>query len=423
MTIEDRSQERIDQDELRNLLRELSQLLMSWSWEGVVGYEEIVSGVARTYGYEDVTVAMDAQMAIIELAGEVSVVKTELPGVPPLAYTQELKCLLADIFDRKLSVEDARAAIRDLADKKPPRSNFVVWLGAITLAVGLAIECVGTWEGIFFGAVTATLTGLCFVLASQNEGFAKIGPLVGTFASGAVVMIAYNFGWTMASPGLLLIPATFVFIPGDSISVQAYELAEGRWSAGVQRFFYSLMVLVLMVIGGFFATVVTGTPVAELFPGEPADLFPWWATYIGRAIILAGIMLAFHMTMQQFWRALAVLWAVTVVGQVTAGLWGSFAGTLMATTFGMALSLCIARHARSIPTFVLMVPVVFALSPGTHGLRQLETWVSGQQINGVNDLWTLGGVLLSIGIGMVLGRVIAGRWHWMANWPKLAGQN
>jgi len=39
--------QKADADEVRALLRELSQQLLAWSWEGVVGYEEMVERVGR----------------------------------------------------------------------------------------------------------------------------------------------------------------------------------------------------------------------------------------------------------------------------------------------------------------------------------------------------------------------------------------
>ncbi|MGB5168171.1 MAG: hypothetical protein WBP49_07185, partial [Acidimicrobiia bacterium] len=103
------------------LLRELSQQLLAWSWEGVVGYEEMVERVGRIYGYEDTTVAMEAQLAMIKLEPdeELTFVKGGIPGFPPMAYTQTLKDLLADIYEDKLSVSDARKALKTLHDKEP----------------------------------------------------------------------------------------------------------------------------------------------------------------------------------------------------------------------------------------------------------------------------------------------------------------
>jgi uncharacterized membrane protein YjjB (DUF3815 family) len=312
-------------------------------------------------------------------------------------------------------VSAARQALENLHDKEPPYSPFLVWLGVVVVSVGFAVDIVGTWEGLLWAGITGVATGLVFLAADRVAGFNKVAQLVATLASGVIVMIAFKFGWTAAAPGLLLISSTFVFIPGDSISTQAYELAEGRWSAGVDRLFYSIIMLVLMVTGTFLAAAFTGTAVDELFPSGPHESFAWWAAYPGRFVFLIGILLAFQMSKKQFLPALVTLWIVTGVAQVSSLAYGELAGTFIATTVGMILALWQARKPRSIPSFVLMIPIVFALSPGSHGLRQLETWVSGETITGITDLKTLAATLLAIAMGMVVGHAIAHRWRWNAN--------
>lgn len=404
-------------DDVRALLRELSQQLLAWSWEGVVGYEEMVERVGRTYGYEDTTVAMEAQLAMIKLEPdeEMTFVKGGIPGFPPMAYTQTLKDLLADIYSGKLSVAEARKSLKALHDKEPPYPPILNWLGVVIVSIGFAVDVVGTWEGMLWAGVTGIATGLAFVAADHVEGFGKVAQLVATFASGVIVMVAYKYGWTAAAPGLLLISSTFVFIPGDSISTQAYELSEGNWSAGVDRLFYSMIMLVLQVTGAFLAIALTGTAVAELFPTGPHDAFAWWAAYPGRFVFVIGILLAFNMSLKQFVPAIVTLWIVTAVAQVSTMAYGGVAGTFIAMTVGTILALWQARKPRSIPSFVLLVPIVFALSPGSHGLRQLETWVSGEKITGVHDLTTLVSVLLAIAMGLVVGRALAHKWRWIAN--------
>ena len=411
------SGQKANADDVRALLRELSQQLLAWSWEGVVGYEEMVERVGRTYGYEDTTVAMEAQLAMIKLEPdeEMTFVKGGIPGLPPMAYTQTLKDLLADIYSGKLSVAEARKSLKALHDKEPPYPPFLNWLGVVIVSIGFAVDVVGTWEGMLWAGITGMATGLAFVAADRVAGFGKIAQLVATFASGVIVMVAYKYGWTAAAPGLLLISSTFVFIPGDSISTQAYELSEGNWSAGVDRLFYSMIMLVLQVTGAFLAIALTGTAVAELFPTGPHDAFAWWAAYPGRFVFVIGILLAFNMSLKQFVPAIVTLWIVTAVAQVSTMAYGGVAGTFIAMTVGTILALWQARKPRSIPSFVLLVPIVFALSPGSHGLRQLETWVSGEKITGVHDLTTLVSVLLAIAMGLVVGRAIAHKWRWIAN--------
>ena len=223
-----------DSREVLGLLQDLSALLLKWSWEGVVNYEEMVERVGRSYGYDDTTVVMEAQMATIRLEpeGQSVFVKGGIPGFPPMAYTQDLKDLLADIYDGKLSVSEARNAITSLRDKEPPYPPVLNWLGVVIVSIGFAVDIVGTWEGLLWAGITGTVTGIVFAAADRVAGFGKIAQLIATMASGIIVMIAYKHGWTAAAPGLLLIASTFVFIPGDSISTQAYELAMGRWSAG-----------------------------------------------------------------------------------------------------------------------------------------------------------------------------------------------
>jgi uncharacterized membrane protein YjjP (DUF1212 family)/uncharacterized membrane protein YjjB (DUF3815 family) len=409
--------QKADADEVRALLRELSQQLLAWSWEGVVGYEEMVERVGRTYGYEDTTVVMEAQLAMIKLEPDenMTFVKGGIPGFPPMAYTQTLKDLLADIYSGKLSVDQARKSLKALHDKEPPYPPFLNWLGVVIVSIGFAVDVVGTWEGMLWAGITGMATGLAFVAADRVAGFGKIAQLVATMASGIIVMLAYKYGWTAAAPGLLLISSTFVFIPGDSISTQAYELSMGNWSAGVDRLFYSMIMLVLQVTGAFLAIALTGTAVAELFPTGPHDAFAWWAAYPGRFVFVIGILLAFNMSLKQFVPAIVTLWIVTAVAQVSTMTYGGVAGTFIAMTVGVILALWQARKPRSIPSFVLLVPIIFALSPGSHGLRQLETWVSGETITGVHDLTTLVSVLLAIAMGLVVGRAIAHKWRWIAN--------
>jgi uncharacterized membrane protein YjjP (DUF1212 family)/uncharacterized membrane protein YjjB (DUF3815 family) len=404
-----------DAKEVLALLTELSQQLLEWSWEGVAGYEEIVERVGRTYGYEDTTVSMEAQLANIKIGEHATFVKGGIPGFPPMAHTQNLKNLLVDIYEDKLSLAEARKALKGIHTKKPPYRPILVWLGVVIISIGFAVDIVGTWEGLFWAAITGIATGLAFIAADRIPGFGKIVPLVATLASGIIVMIAWKLGWTAAAPGLLLISSTFVFIPGDSISTQAYELADGKWSAGVDRLFYSIIMLVLQVTGAYIAIVLTNTAIDELFPAGPHDTFPWWAAYPGRLIFLVGILLTFQMSWKQFLPALIVLWLVTAIAQISSIALGELAGTFIAMIFATVLAMIMAHKPKSIPSFVLLIPVIFALSPGSHGLRQLETWVSGAQITGVNDFTTLATTLLAIAMGLVVGRVIASRWRWMKN--------
>lgn len=411
-----------DPAEVRALLCEFSQLLLKWSWEGVAGYEEMLERVGRVYGYEGTTVLMEAQAALIKLSPDESstFVKCGIPGFPPLTKTQDVRNLLEDIYAGKVSVSEARGTLRELKEKEPPYSPFLVWLGAIIISVAFAVDIIGTWEGMLWGGITAMATGLVFLAADRIPWFAKIGQLTATMLSGVIVMIAFKLGWTAAAPGLLLISSTFIFLPGDSISTQAFELAEGKWSAGIARLGYSVMTLILMVTGAFLATVFTGTSIDELLPVGPEEIFPWWAAYPGHVLMLLGILLTFQMSWKHFPKGVLTMLVTTAVLQLATMGYGDTPGIFLAMTAGTILSWWLARKAYAIPAFVMIIPLVFMLSPGSRGLRQFETWVSGETINGVNDLQTTGATLLAIAMGMLVGSVIGRRWLWFRQ-PKKSG--
>lgn len=160
-----------DANDVRSYLCELGELLLSWSWEGVVGYELMVSKAARAFGHDDATVIFDAEDATIRLDGDVSIVKTTLPGFPPLAATQDLKNHLADVFDGKLSVSEARDALRRVKDRTPPDAPFLVWLGVVVVSAAFAVDIVGTSEGILYAGLTGMATGLVFI--AVDTGLAK----------------------------------------------------------------------------------------------------------------------------------------------------------------------------------------------------------------------------------------------------------
>jgi uncharacterized membrane protein YjjB (DUF3815 family) len=92
---------------------------------------------------------------------------------------------------------------------------------------------------------------------------------------------------------------------------------------------------------------------------------------------------------------------------------GEIAGAFIATIVGTVIAMYMARKPRSIPSFVILIPIIFALSPGSHGLRQLEVWISGETITGINNLTTLAATIFAIAMGLVIGRILTWRWRWM----------
>jgi uncharacterized membrane protein YjjP (DUF1212 family) len=396
-------------DEVFPLVSDLGQLLLNWSWQGTLGIEEEIERVAGAYDQEVVSL-VTAESAVIQMGSRDAFLKG-LPGIPPLAALPSLKSLLIDVEAGKLIPEVAREKLKQVAEIGSVYSPLLRIFGVMLLSFGFAIDIVGTLEAVIVAFLTGIISGFFLLQAERGPRWALGVPFLASFFVSVAVMIAYNQGWVSEVPGLLMISALFVFIPGDSITMQAIELIDGRWSAGVSRLFYSIMLLLLLAVGALFAAAVLGVSTDLLAPGSAAGDFPWWAPYPGHIVFTIGVALAFQMRWADVPLAIVVALIITAVGQAGAILFGATAGTFIASVVMIVIGRYIARNPNRSPAYVWMIVPFFTLTPGSHGLRAFESFIGGQPITGAEDVNTLFGTLLTIALGMVVGMIITNKWH------------
>jgi uncharacterized membrane protein YjjB (DUF3815 family) len=167
------------------------------------------------------------------------------------------------------------------------------------------------------------------------------------------------------------------------------------------------MVLALQVVGVILAAIVTQSAAAEIFPAVVSTDFAWWAIYPISFIFLLGNMLAFQMRIKDYIPALIILLLARAGAQLGTIAYGEFLGTLVGMLVATVAAIWYAKRSEDhSPAFVFLITPIFALSPGSHGLRAMECWITGNQITGVNNLATLGSVLLAIAIGMLMGSML-----------------
>lgn len=401
--------EKVSIGEVFPLVTDLGQLLLDWSWEGTVGLEDKIDRTARAYD-QDVTTLIGAETAIIQMGDRDSFLKA-LPGIPPLAALPRLKSWLLDVEGGKLAPGAAREQLRDVAATGPVYSPLLRIFGVMALSFGFSIDIVGTWEACIVAFLTGIISGFFLLQADRSLNWALFAPLIASFFVSLAVIVAYDLDWVSEVPGLLLISALFVFIPGDSITMQAVELIDGRWTAGVARLFYSITLLLLLVIGAVLAAAVTGTSTDLLAPGNAAGYFPWWAPYPGHLIFTIGVALAFQMRWSDVPLAIAVTLVVTAIGQAGGIVFGDTAGTFLAAIGMTVIAGYVARKPKRAPAYVWMITPFFTLTPGSHGLRAFESIIGDQPITGVEDLGTLFGTLLTIALGMIVGVALTKDWR------------
>ena len=397
-----------DADDVFELIKDLTQTLLNWSWEGVVGLENHVRQAAQAYGYE-AQVVMSAEAAVVHM-GERNVLLTGFPGIPPLAALPELKSLMLDISGGTLDPVTARQRLAEISATKGVHAPILRILGVSMISFGFSIDIIGTWEACLVGLLTGLIAGWFFLWAERSQRNALAVPLVASFVVSACVMLAAANGMTTASAGLLMIPAMFVFIPGDSITMQALEIADGRWTAGTARLSYSLVMLILLASGVVLAAAVTGGDYAMVSPGaETGSTFPWWAPYPGHVVFTIGTALAFQMRWADVPLATVITLIVTAIAQLGTMAFGGIVGTFMASVAMVGLAVWASRAPTRAPAYVFILTPLFCLTPGSHGLRAFESWFSGGQAVVTGEFSDLLGNLVAIAIGIAIGMTLTSK--------------
>jgi len=176
--------------------------------------------------------------------------------------------------------------------------------------------------------------------------------------------LAFRHGAVNQNPGILIVASLFVFIPGDSITMQAVEIMEGRWSAGVARLFYSIMMLVLAAAGALLGTAITGLPRDVLDPGDFKSTFPFWSIYIGRIFYAIGTLLTFNGYARDIPINTIITLLTGLIAQGFARLLGEDFGTFIASILGVTIFPALAaRKPERPPAYVYMAAPFFTLTP------------------------------------------------------------
>jgi uncharacterized membrane protein YjjB (DUF3815 family) len=179
----------------------------------------------------------------------------------------------------------------------------------------------------------------------------------------------------------------------------------------VARLFYSIMMLILLAVGGLCAAAVAGVSTDLLAPGNATGDFAWWAVYPGHIIFTIGVALAFQMRWKDIPLAIVVTLLVTATAQAGASVFGSTAGTLAASIVMVVVAVYIAQSPNRAPAYVFIITPFFTLTPGSHGLRGFESLIGGQPITGIEDFGNLFTTLLTIAIGISAGFVLTKNWR------------
>jgi uncharacterized membrane protein YjjP (DUF1212 family) len=382
------------------LLARLTELLLTWSYEGTFEAEATVERVGRAYGVE-AEVTMLADSAVLTLGGR-TVSFARAPAVPPLDQVADFKRLLNDIEAGRIAAADALARI-DALTQRPPRWSRgwqVVGLGLFSAGFGVSVQATG--QEVAASAVLGLLVGVLAVAAQRRPQLALVAPFVASVGASTLVLAAYKHGWIDGGPIQLMVPCLFFFIPGDAISAGMLELADGRITAGATRLIYSVAILLVLAFGALIGTVLADVPASFLFDVDVQSTLGIWAVWGGWVIFALGTMLTFSMRPADFPWALALILLTAAAAQLGTRAFGDVVGTFTGAVAMTTAALWLGRDPRRPPAYLLYLGAFYVLTPGSHGLRGFESWLGGHPIQGFRGLSDMVSLFTALAVGMLV---------------------
>ena len=121
-----------------------------------------------------------------------------------------------------------------------------------------------------------------------------------------------------------------------------------------------------------------------------------------------GAMLTFSMAPREFPWALGLILLTAAAADLGTRVFGDPVGTFVGAVVMMATALLLGRRPALPPAYVLYLGAFYVLTPGSHGLRGLESWIGGNKIQGVTSVAQMVGLLTAIALGMLVAAAAIG---------------
>jgi uncharacterized membrane protein YjjP (DUF1212 family) len=389
----------------------VARLGLTASAEGVETLERYVDRTAAAYGRDVTMVVLPEQILLTDRVDGATTGLSAIraaPGIFRLDQVAALKRLLV----RVEAGLDAAAACRELdaVAALPPRwPPWLRALGVALFAAGFAPSVVASWAETAAAVVLGAVMGVLLV-ATAGRRLEGLLPFVGAFVITVIGLTVLDGLAGRTGVTLMVLPALFIVVPGDTLSAAAGELLSGRLTAGGIRLVYAFFTLGLIVVGVVAAAGVTGhsDSLGETLP--PPDL-PYLVVLAGWVVFCVGLVLVFNAEPAvALWLAPSVL-GTFLLQQGATRLAGDLAGTLVAGTALGAVANLLAAGPRRPPRLILLLGGFFVLTVGGLGVRGVTALFGGDPVSGVQNLADFALQVPTVAVAIALGVIVSDRWR------------
>jgi uncharacterized membrane protein YjjP (DUF1212 family) len=407
-----------------DVLHRLADVLLANSAEGVTLVEAELRRAAAALQTDVELLVLPEQLVLTDRSGgdgqrDRVVVVHAAPGIARLDRVSAAREVV-DELERGMSPAAARRRLDAVAAAPPPFGRWTRVLGVMLFAGGFAPSVVATTSEVVTAVVLGLVMGLLLVAVDGRP----VEPLLPALSAAVLTGIAFAVRpgiVDLAGPVLVVVPALFVVLPGDTLSAGAGELLAGRITAGTGRLVWSFIVLAQMVVGIVAAAEVAGAGTSALTEQEvPAEL-PFVVVLLAWIPFTLGLALVFRARIRDLgWVLGGVLGTFLVQRAVTLSV-GDVTGTLVAGALLGAYATWVARSGRRPPRLVVVLGGFFVLTVGALGLRGATALIGGQPITGVRNLVDFAVQMPTVALGIGVGFLVASR-RWRSHRVGASGQ-
>lgn len=390
----------------------VARLALASSAEGVEFLEGIVARTVAAYEVEVDLVVLPEQVLVTErTSGEVgrTAVVRAAPGIFRLDQVAALKRFIVDVEKQPLPPDEACRRL-DAIERSGPR--WPAWarvLGVALFAAGFAPSVVATWSEAVAAALLGLLMGV-LVVASAGRPLEGLLPFVGAFVVTAVGLTVMSGLAERTGVTLMVLPALFIVVPGDTLSAGAGELLGGHLTTGTVRLVYGFLVLGLIVIGIVAAAGATGHSDALVETMPPPEL-PLVAVLVGWVVFSVGLMLAFNADPTALgWLVPGVI-GTFLLQQASTRLAGAVLGTLVAGAVLGAVAELLGRHPLRPPRLILLLGGFFVLTVGGVGVRGATSLIGGDVVSGLQNLTEFALQVPTVALAIASGILVSQHWR------------
>jgi len=312
-----------------------------------------------------------------------------------------------DVVDRRASIEQGRARIREVETRPPVWSPALVWAATTVASGAAAVFFRGSLVDVFVASVVGAAVGGSRVVLGRDPARRLLSEFLGGLFAAACAWLATRV-WPTASPEVIVLAGAISLFPGMTFTTGLAEVAQKNLVSGGARLMESGVTLLLILFGvalvaGFQRMTGTVPPLGSV---EHSAL---GLHYQAIALVVSSV--AFGVLFQVPRR---YMWTALVSGStgyvVTAFAVRRIPEAPHVAAFCAALAVCMLSNAlaraMNKPAQLFQLPGMILLVPGSFGFVSLDQLLAKRAEAGIQQAFAMALVGAALVIGVLVANVV-----------------